>query len=623
MAHHLDLIECVGLSREEARQERSKRLLMKRAYHAARLKAESEERRLDRILEEDDVRYFRLIPDRDFIAAYFLEERSDWMKNAGLRYRFGIPMEESDPEITLQVWKPDPDSGEQQLEAIAGDLYNVALMTPCGSATINIHLIVESSESRRYSNSWLQYSVYDIGHSDKAWAIPGEAWYSYLMWREDCPSKRKDLDTRLLFVAVGDYGQIGEYCTLEHFRNFTVDDIIVLMQNMAVGMVYSRPTSDDALLSTQSGAVELLRTDPDFSDMMNDSVGGILTDRFREMTIAKTSSDGRGKKTKPPKAKQPRAETLAEVDLSLETSKAVMDLLTRCVEPSREESFTSGEWRRSIREIRDLGSPVRMDFSNSEMNKISRGKKKLVRRMLSKERRYAEAEREERAEKIKSRQEEKEREVEKKSKKEGIDQPKEVKDEKKEGVKDDLEGEKRKRSSSDSNISDTIQGSILERFPELTAFKFVTYVDDVGLVETIPRKLTYLDKLTAKPQSATGELNPKEVKDLIPNFEDWVSEGFQNPNGEEIPDIEEIQDEDDDEVLHDISYMFNDSIELFLAKTPNESQVITVSTGESSATDIEPEEFMEHTSCESCDAASRDLIADEDLEDELFLPESQ
>ena len=620
MAHHLDMVECVGLSREEARQERSQRLLMKRAYHAARLKAESEERRLDRILEEDDERYFRLIPDRDFIASYFLEERSDWMRNAGLRYRYGIPMDDSDPEITLQVWKRDPDSGEQQLEAIAGDLYTVALMTPCGTATINIHLIVESSESRRYCNSWLQLSVYDIGHSEKAWAIPGEAWYTYLMWREDSPNRRKELDTRLLFIAVGDYGQIGDYCKMEHFRTFSVDDIIVLMQNMSVGKVYSRPTSEDALLSMeQGGAVELLRSDPDFLDMMNDSVGGILTDRFREMTIANASGEGAGEKIKPPKAKQPRAETLEE-DLTLETSKAIMDLLTRCVQPGPEEGFTSGEWRRSIREIRDLGSPIKMDFSTSEMNKISRGKKKLVRRMLSKERRFAEAEREEKAEKIKGRQEAKE--CDERKKREGEGKPKEEKLLKEEGKKDDPDGEKRKRSSSDSA---TIPTSILEKFPELTAFKFVTYVDDVGLVETTPRKLTYLDKLSAKPQSATGELNPvKEVKDIIPDFEDWESEGFQCPDNVEMPDLEDVsENEDEDEVLSDISYLFNDSIEIFLAKTPNESQVITVSTGESSVTDNDPEEFMEHTSCESCDAASRDHIDDEDLEDDLFLPLSE
>lgn len=389
---------------------------------------------------------------------------------------------------------------------------------------------------------------------------------------------------------------------------------------MAVGKVYSRPTSEDALLSTTQGeAVELLRTDPDFSDMMNDSVGGILTDRFREMSIANASGEGNGKeggeKTKPPKPKQPRAGPLADVDLSLETSKAVMDLLTRCVQPSPEESYISGEWRRSIREIRDLGSPIRMDFSNSEMNKISRGKKKLVRRMLSKERRYAEAEKEERAEKIKSHQEAKEVEEEGK---EGKFMPKEEKVLKEEGKKGGLEGEKRKRSSGSDSAS------ILERFPELTAFKFVTYVDDVGLVESTPRKMTYLDKLTAKPQSATDVLNPKEVKDIIPDFEDWESEGFQYPDSDDIPDMKEADEEvDEDEILSDISYLFNDSIEIFLAKTPNESQVITVSTGESSVTDNDPEEFMEHTSCESCDAASRDHIDDEDMEDDLFLPVSK
>ena len=193
---------------------------------------------------------------------------------------------------------------------------------------------------------------------------------------------------------------------------------------------------------------------------------------------------------------------------------------------------------------------------------------------------------------------------------------------KEEGKKDDPDGEKRKRSSSDSA---TIPTSILEKFPELTAFKFVTYVDDVGLVETTPRKLTYLDKLSAKPQSATGELNPvKEVKDIIPDFEDWESEGFQCPDNVEMPDLEDVsENEDEDEVLSDISYLFNDSIEIFLAKTPNESQVITVSTGESSVTDNDPEEFMEHTSCESCDAASRDHIDDEDLDDDLFIQPSE
>ena len=140
-----------------------------------------EERVLDRILEEDDERYFSLIPDRDYIPTYMLEERSDWMKDAGLRYRYGVPMDHANPEIMLQVWKRDPDSGEEQLEAVAGDLYTLTAMAPCGTGTVSLSLIVKSSESRRYSNSWLQYSVFDIGCQEKAWAIPGEAWYTYMM----------------------------------------------------------------------------------------------------------------------------------------------------------------------------------------------------------------------------------------------------------------------------------------------------------------------------------------------------------------------------------------------------------------------------------------------------------
>ena len=55
----------------------------------------------------------------------------------------------------------------------------------------------------------------------------------------------------------------------------------------------------------------------------------------------------------------------------------------------------------------------------------------------------------------------------------------------------------------------------------------------------------------------------------------------------------------------------------------NESQVLTIQTSESSVTDNDPEEYMEHTSCESCDAASRDYIADEDLEEDVPPNKSQ
>ena len=176
------------------------------------------------------------------------------------------------------------------------------------------------------------------------------------------------------------------------------------MQNMSVGKVYPRPSSEEALLSMeQGGAIELLRTDPDSLDMMEDSVGNMLTNRFKEMAIAQVSGSqedfngGFNKaglvdhsekiKTKEPVSKQPRV----EIDLEEVKAKAIMDLLTRCVEPPLDERLASGELRRSIREIRDLGTPRRMDFSDAEINKIQRGKKKMARRKLSKDRRYARA----------------------------------------------------------------------------------------------------------------------------------------------------------------------------------------------------------------------------------------
>ena len=607
MAHHLDLLPCVGMSRAERRQERNQRLLMKRAYNAARLKFESEERRLDRILEEDDERYFSLIPDRDYIPTYFLEERSDWMREAGLRYRYGVPMDHGNPEIMLQVWKRDPDCGEELFECVAGDLYTLTAMAPCGSGTVSLSLIVESSESRQSSNSWLQYSVFDIGCQEKAFAIPGEAWFTYMMWREDDPSRRRELDTRLLFLAVGDYSQLGNGCTVDHFRQFTVDDVSFLIQNMQVGKVYSRPTSAEALLSTdQGGAIELLRSDPDSFDtmhahLMEDSVEDAdedllcLADVFKGLAVTSGAKEEFNEgfsetglvdhvkkvKTKEPAFKQPRV----EIDLEDEKSKAIMDLLTQCVDPPEEEKLVIGDLRRSVREIRNLETPRRMDFSEAEVNRIQRGKKKMARRKLSKDRRYAESELEDRKEKLKEKEE--------------------SENEKKEGwAASSPKGKETSSSGSATKIP----------APQLGSFKFVTFIDDLGLIEAIevPGEMSCFTKERAKPQATNAELNPaKTVRDIIPEEEIWDSD-----DSDVMPDLEDKEVTDEEEVLSDISYLFNDSLEIFLAKPVNESQVLTIKTSESSVTDYDPEEHMEHTSCESCDAASRDNIADEDLEED-------
>ena len=98
MAEHVD---CTGMTLEERKEERARRLKEKLAYNTARLKLESEERRLDELVKKDEEKYFNLIPEKAFIASYFLEERTTQMKMRGLRYRYKIPDEDENPEVTL------------------------------------------------------------------------------------------------------------------------------------------------------------------------------------------------------------------------------------------------------------------------------------------------------------------------------------------------------------------------------------------------------------------------------------------------------------------------------------------------------------------------------------------
>ena len=86
------------------------------------------------------------------------------------------------------------------------------------------------------------------------------------------------------------------------------------------------------------------------------------------------------------------------------------------------------------------------------------------------------------------------------------------------------------------------------------------------------------------------------------------------------------EDEDDGEV--NISYLFNDSVEMmYLAKPVNESQILTLETSESSVTDNDPEDSM-FANCHCMMNTSRDMIAEDDDEEEemeeidfLYIPE--
>ena len=367
-----DYIECVGMSRAEKSLEKSQRLLMKRAYNAARLKVESDERRLDELVKEDEEKFFRLIPDKVFVAKYFLEERTDQMKMGGLRYRYNIPEEDADPEVTLQLWRRDMGSGMEKLIGDAGDLYTVELMSPCGEGTLNINIIVESHESRKQATSRLYYSVFDIGHAERAYTVPSEAWFTYLMFREDEPRNRYELDTRLLFIAIGDRGQLGASCTLSHFKKVGLNDLVQLMQYMTPGKVYVRPTSDEACLAmTEEGTEELLRSDPDEGEIEVDkeSVRMNLVERFDELEIDLYDRVTRSQL----RQKQPRMEDMKESPWTPKKTELVMKVFSECVNPESEENVASREIWRECLEAEKLFFP---NFSRKQTMKIGQVKGK-------------------------------------------------------------------------------------------------------------------------------------------------------------------------------------------------------------------------------------------------------
>ena len=79
---------------------------------------------------------------------------------------------------------------------------------------------------------------------------------------------------------------------------------------------------------------------------------------------------------------------------------------------------------------------------------------------------------------------------------------------------------------------------------------------------------------------------------------------------------------EEEEAVNDISYLFNDSVEMmYLAKPVNESQILTLNTSESSETDNDPEESMfAYCNFKIDTDTSRDFIDDEEeMEEKDFL----
>ena len=600
MAEHVD---CTGMTLDERKEERARRLKEKLAYNTARLKLESEERRLDELVKKDEEKYFNLIPEKAFIASYFLEERTTQMKMRGLRYRYKIPDEDENPEVTLQLWRRDQESGEEVLVADVGDLYTVTLLSPCGEGSFILNIIVESSESRKLGRSLLYYSVFDIGHAERAYSIPGEAWFTYMMYREGERGSRLDLDSRLLFIALGERGQLGENCTLELFKSFGVNDMVMLMQSMTPGKVYKRPTSSEAgLAMTKRREVEeLLRSDPREEEDEKESVKVNLEERFNDMDID-LDLDYNVRITRSKlRAKQPRMESMMESPWNPEKTDLVMSVLKEVADPQSEENVQS----RKIWEECLMAEKLFFPNFKRKGSKIKIKPGKGTRSGNGKEGQKGE----EGKEMLKERAEVGPREH-------TIQEITEDEDE---------EARPTSSSSSSSSTSSSIHPE------EEETYGFLTYVDDVGLVE-IGDKVVHQEVLEMIPKEdgKDGQKNDQRVeekedddhemednrddsKDFLPDQDDW--------------DLKSMPSLTSEEEVHDISYLFNDSVEMmYLAKPVNESQIITLDTSESSATDIDPEEVL-HVSCNCMQDTSRDMIDDDDEEeldveiDFLYIPE--
>ena len=217
------------------------------AFKAARLKAKVDETR-EALLMRDEFTIYRVYPDKQFIATGFLMERSEAMREYDLFYKFSISEDdEEDNEVTLQIWKKINQT-PGWLVGEVGDLYRLDLEAP-GGGNVTVHVVVESRQARDDNDLMPQYSVFDIGHKERAFTIKSEAWWNWLTYRDMAIGSRREMDARLLFHALGSREMMGYI----HFLQFKVTDarrIQELMSEMVPGKIYTRPTVEEAMLAT-------------------------------------------------------------------------------------------------------------------------------------------------------------------------------------------------------------------------------------------------------------------------------------------------------------------------------------------------------------------------------------
>lgn len=349
-----------GAIHPSMRSEKEDWQVQQLALKKARAKAQIDEEQLLRRVREDDAALFDVRPDKESIARYYLKERTEPMKEMNLWYKYHIPENKDEVEVTLQLWECPPGEEPRWIGEVA-DLYTVHLEVGEDKGTLAISILIPSSESRLDSRLMPKFSVFDIGCADKAMTVQPEAWFNYLMFRESDELMREEMDQRLLFHAVANKDYTGNITPMT-WRNASLNDIIMTIQSMEPGNVYPRPPAHEAELSAEAIHLpEELRMTARVKNVRTN-----LEERFRfknhmknlkrkpnrmprviDLDVGNTSWAGT------PERKRMRAEAAvsAEMARNKELKGKFLEIVSDCLNPWTEENRKSRAITEACREL--------------------------------------------------------------------------------------------------------------------------------------------------------------------------------------------------------------------------------------------------------------------------------
>ena len=319
--------------------------LKRLALKQAKQKAQVEERQARKNMKEQEKMVFRVHPRKDFIAKYFLRERTDHMVENGLWYKYNVPEDHSNPEVTLQLWKKEEETGEMVLLGDVGDVYSLVLDLP--SCSMNINVIVESREVRMREDLGLYYSVFEFGFQDKAYTIFAQAWFNYLLYVEE--DHKVELDTRIMFQACGNKIWLGEM-SYTQFKTGSRSDFAMLLQSMEPGEVYPRPSVEEAMLATAdeptTSGYEVLRMDGHHRDFRTKMKRERMAKR-KPSPLPNVSPYDTTLHRGPPAPKKTRSNTAPNYTLP----RAAQQLILDCINPWSEEMIETRLLNRACRSL--------------------------------------------------------------------------------------------------------------------------------------------------------------------------------------------------------------------------------------------------------------------------------